>query len=161
MKEGFAMLTSEDYVKLLKEGYIEKEMEVGGQVFTVRLLNTEDILVSDMVVDYLMTNVRSFASVYAASLEVVARLAFIIQSIDGKLFEPALESTAIKSLIDKLLDGTLDENSKREFINKYVKPKIDKLLKMHPSVIEIITEKYNKLREEVTEFIKNGGGLPN
>lgn len=154
------MFTAEDYRTFMKEGSLLRELNVGGIVFKVRLLSTQDVLLSDMVVDYLASTAKSWTSPLQVSLDTLVRLAFIVEEVDGKRLEPALSKEAKEKVLDSLL-GLSGEEEKLNFVRDYVKPRIAKLLNFPPAVIEALVSKYTELREEVRKFIESEGGLPN
>lgn len=153
------MFSAEDYKTLLKEGVIRKELNIGGVVFTVRLLSMKDILVSDTIVDFVSANARTFASPLNLSLETLVRLAFIVEKIDNEELKPAITQEHMDSIIDSLMG--IGNDTRQEFMKEVIKPRISRLTSMTPSIIETLVEEYQKLRNEVTEFIKKEGGLPN
>lgn len=154
------MFTAEDYRTFLKEGTLIREIPVGGVVFKVRMLNTQDVLLSDMVVDYLASTAKSWASPLQVSLDTLVRLAFIVEEVDGKRLEPALTKEAKEKVLDCLL-GLSGEEEKVNFVRDFVKPRIAALLTFPPAVIETLVAKYTELREAVRKFIESEGGLPN
>lgn len=154
------MLTAEDYKTFLKEGVIKKEINVGGIVFTVRLLNMQDVLLSDMVVDYLTSTAKSWNSPLYLSLETLVRLAFIVETIDGEPIKPEITEKAKEAVLDSLL-GLTGEDEKQNFVRNVVKPRIQKLIQLPPATLEILTDEYGKLRQELRKFIEGEGGLPN
>ncbi len=154
------MLTAEDYKTFLKEGVIRKEINVGGIVFTVRVLNMQDVLLSDMVVDYLTSTAKSWTSPLQLSIETLVRLAFIVEKIDGEPVRPEITEKVKESVLDSLL-GLTGEEEKQSFVRNVVKPRIQRLLLLPPATLEILTDEYGKLRQELRKFIEGEGGLPN
>ena len=155
------MLNVEDYKRFLKDGTMVKELNVGGVVYKVRLLNMQDVLVSDAVTDYLTGNARSWTSPLNISFETLARLVFIVEEIDGEVLKPEISEKAKEEFLEKMLDPEAAEDAKKDFVAKYVKPRLKKLLNLPPVVIETLVEEYRKLREELRNFVEGEGGLPN